>query len=238
MPSLLAAAEVPPDRELRGGRGMQCSWLAAGRAGPCTPAAASLLPHLPLQPSRCSHQTCGLPFWCSHLCWPKVCNKSVRHSESSLSVNTKTAPVQAVPQTSEPMTCPVIVIFLVLFYFSNTSTLICLNILPALTNSAADAVKMSIVLVFCLCLKLDTSRSLFTHVLALLCSLKNRASATHFCHCHDNWRIGEGSQRLDIRPALVRCGHYNAAQKGKKWFDEHCKHPCSHGWAWGSCLKG
>lgn len=186
LPSLLAAAEVPPDRELRGGWGMQCSWLAAGMAGPCTPAAASLLPHLPLQPSRYGHQTCGLPFWCSHLCWPKVCDKSLRNSESSLSVNTKTAPVQAVPQTSEPMTCPVTVIFLVLFYFSNTSTLICLNILPALTNSAADAVKISIVLVFCLCLKLDTSRSLFTHVLALLCSLKNRASATHFCHCHDN----------------------------------------------------
>lgn len=30
----------------------------------------------------------------------------------------------------------------------------CLNILPALTNSTADAVKMSVVLVFCLCLKL------------------------------------------------------------------------------------
>ena len=98
----------------------QRSWFGAGTAGPCIPTAASLLPHLLWHPGRHSHQTCGLPFSCSHLCWPEGCDKSPRRCESGLSLNTKTAPVQAVSQISEPVTCPIIVIFLVLFCFSET----------------------------------------------------------------------------------------------------------------------
>lgn len=84
-----------------------------GRTG--TPAAAPLL-RLPLLPSMCSHHTCGLPLQHSHLCCPKGCEKSLGHWESSLSLNTKTAPVQAVSQTSDPSA-----VFLVLFCFSKTS---------------------------------------------------------------------------------------------------------------------
>lgn len=65
------------------------------------------------------HHTCGLPLQQSHLCWPKGCEKSLGHWESSMSLNTKTVPVQAVSQTSDPVTGPIAVIFLVLFCFSD-----------------------------------------------------------------------------------------------------------------------
>lgn len=117
--SLLATAEVPLDCELRDQQRRQHPWFGAGMAGPCTPAAVSLLFHLLLQPSICSHHTCGLPLQQSHLCWPKGCETSLGHWESSLSLNTKTVPVQAVSQTSDPVTGPVAVIFLVLFCFSD-----------------------------------------------------------------------------------------------------------------------
>lgn len=52
--SLLATAEVPLDCELRDQQRRRHPWFGAGVAGPWTPAAASLLLHLPLQPSVCS----------------------------------------------------------------------------------------------------------------------------------------------------------------------------------------